>query len=353
MVNSTLVTAQFTNSDDIRKYYSIFINTMATIARNFEGMIIKNSGDSMIYYFPNTSEYNNECAFRNVLECCLTMIAANSVINEKLYEEGLPPLKYRVSADYGRMQIARSSVSLSDDLFGTTVNVCAKINKKADPNTMIIGGDLYLVLRSISPLKNDYNLKPIGDYSVGIKQSYPLYVVTSKYDKPTIRDFMQIPGLKPMQKHSHSTASLDSSSPKKIQYDKLSHRIMLVDDDEDILTTFEVLLSSQNISVETFNDSNEALKNFALADTNYYDLVILDIRMPGLNGLQLYYRLKSMNKSIKILFVSALDASEELVSILPGVQLDKILKKPVDRDYFISTVKRLLSGVTEGGIVTD
>src|SRR6266498_5969845 len=106
MVNSTWVTAQMTNSDDIRKYYSIFINTMATIARNFEGKIIKNSGDSVIYYFPNTSDYKNEWAFRNVLECCLTMIAANSVINDKLYEEALPPLKYRISSDYGKMQIA-------------------------------------------------------------------------------------------------------------------------------------------------------------------------------------------------------------------------------------------------------
>ena len=41
IVNSTLVTARMTNSDHIRKYYAIFINTMATIARNFEGKVIK------------------------------------------------------------------------------------------------------------------------------------------------------------------------------------------------------------------------------------------------------------------------------------------------------------------------
>ena len=89
IVNSTLVTARMTNSNDIRKYYSIFISTMATIARNFEGKVIKNSGDSVVYYFPNTSDSSNECAFRNVLECCLTMITANSVINDKSYEDRL------------------------------------------------------------------------------------------------------------------------------------------------------------------------------------------------------------------------------------------------------------------------
>src|SRR6266540_517421 len=257
IVNSTLVTARMTDSDHIRKYYAIFINTMATIARNFEGMVIKNSGDSVIYYFPNTSDSSNECAFRNVLECCLTMIAANSVINDKLYEEALPAVKYRISADYGRMQIAKSYASLNDDLFGTTVNLCAKINKKAKPNSMVIGGDLYRVLKSISSLRNDYDLKPAGYYSVGFKETYPLYSVTSKYDEPTIGDFMQIPELKPAKRPSRFTTILENSGSDQKRYTSFRYRVMLVDDDEDILTTFRALLSSQDISVEAFKDSNE------------------------------------------------------------------------------------------------
>jgi two-component system, OmpR family, response regulator ChvI len=356
IVNSTFVTAQITNSDDIRKYYSIFINTMATIARNFEGKVIKNSGDSVIYYFPNTFDTRNECAFRNALECCLTMLAANTVINDKMYEEALPQLNYRVSSDYGNMQVARSNASIADDFFGTTVNICAKINKKAAPNTMIIGGDLYLVLKSIPSLKNDYKLKPVGYYSVGIKQSYPLYSVSSKYDNPTIGDFMQIPYLKPMESRLRAGSGAYGSTLKKVQNDRNQSipRVMLVDDDKDILTTFEILLNSQNIGVDKFSDSSKALKQFALSEPDYYDLVILDIRMPVLNGLQLYYRLKALNNDLKTLFISALDASEELLSILPGIQLRNILKKPVDKNYFISTVKELLfSGATEGGIVTD
>ena len=67
----------------------------------------------------------------------------------------------------------------------------------------------------------------------------------------------------------------------------------------------------------------------------------------------LYYRLKAVNRNIKVLFISALDASAELISILPEVQLDNILKKPIDRNLFISTVKANLSDVTDGQIVTD
>jgi two-component system, OmpR family, response regulator ChvI len=362
MVNSTSVTARMTDSQDIKKYYTIFINTMATIARNFEGKVIKNSGDSVVYYFPNTSDSSNECAFRNVMECCLTMIAANTVINDKLYEESLPSMAYRVSADYGRVAVAKSITSDRDDLFGTTINLCAKINRYAKPNTMIIGSDLYLVIKSIASLKNDYELKAAGQYSVGIAGGYPLYSVASRYDSPTIGDFMEIPELKPSGISTLTTTSSDSASSFHNQIENRSelksknllpgqYTVMVVDDDQDILTTFEAILNSQGISVKTFRDANEAIKQFALARPDLYDLIILDIRMPGLNGLQLYYRLKALNKNIKVLFVSALEASDELISILPGIQIENILKKPVPRNYFITTVKGIL-GVTEGDKMT-
>jgi len=359
MVNSTSITAQMNNAEDVKKYYTIFINTMATIARNFEGKVIKNSGDSVIYYFPNTCDSSNECAFRNVMECCLTMLAANTVINDKLYEESLPPMAYRISGDYGKVAVAKSITSGSDDLFGTTVNLCAKINKYAKPNTMIIGGDLFVVVKSMISLWKDYNLKGSGSYSLGIRGGYPMYSVTSKYDNPAIGDFMQIPDLRPTGTNfrNSSTSRPDAQEINYSEYENkqtLSGRytVMLVDDDQDILTTFEAILNSQGISVDTFKDANEALKQFALAAPHHYRLIILDIRMPGLNGLQLYYRLKALNKNIKVIFVSALDASEELVSILPGIQIQNILKKPVDRNYLISTVKGLLGGMAEGGIMT-
>ena len=63
----------------------------------------------------------------------------------------------------------------------------------------------------------------------------------------------------------------------------------------------------------------------------HYDLIILDIRMPDLNGLELYNRLKVINKHIKILFVSALDASEELLTVLHGFQLENLIKSLLNR----------------------
>lgn len=171
---------------------------------------------------------------------------------------------------------------------------------------------------------------------------------------------MQIPELRPTGLRTHTSSASKSNnqivndSEFKIKQPLPGrYTVMLVDDDQDILTTFEAILNSQGISVDTFKDANEALKQFALAKPDHYHLIILDIRMPGPNGLQLYYRLKALNKNIKVLFVSALEASDELISILPGIQIENILKKPVERDFFISTVKGILGGVTEGGIMTD
>ena len=122
-----------------------------------------------------------------------------------------------------------------------------------------------------------------------------------------------------------------------------SPNIFLVDDEEDILYTFKKGLSSEGYNVEAFSDSMEALKHFAKVNPSHYKLAILDIRMPGLNGLQLYYRLKTINRNIKILFVSALDAVPELMSILPDAKItDSIIRKPVALDDFINAVKTSL-----------
>jgi DNA-binding response OmpR family regulator len=86
------------------------------------------------------------------------------------------------------------------------------------------------------------------------------------------------------------------------------------------------------------------LLHFAQADPVYYKLVILDIRIPNLNGLQLYNRLKAINKDIKIVFLSALDAAKELVSMIPCANSnDIIIGKPVEKEYLVNKVKAELA----------
>ena len=156
---------------------------MAAIARSFGASIIKNTGTSLVYFFAKTADDYNRSAFRDAIECGITMTAAHYVINEKLREEGaMPPLYYRISADYGRVEVARSISSPdTEDLFGSTMNICAKINSMAPPNGMVIGSELYNYCNAgtSSPLFEDYHFRKIGEYSIaGSSNRYPVYSVS-------------------------------------------------------------------------------------------------------------------------------------------------------------------------------
>jgi DNA-binding response OmpR family regulator len=117
---------------------------------------------------------------------------------------------------------------------------------------------------------------------------------------------------------------------------------MLVEDEPDTLLTYKTFLAAEGYDVETFTDPYEALNQFIKMNQHYYDLVITDIRMPGMNGLQLYQKLNAIDNSVKILFVSARDAAEELISILVDVSSTDVIKKPINKEDFINTVKKAL-----------
>lgn len=182
IVDSTRITIlEIMDPQKIKRYYSTFINTMAALARDFDATVIKNTGDSVIFYFPKTTDSStNMSAFKNVFECGLTMISVNPIINVKLQkEEGLPNLSYRISADYGRVEIAKSLTSISEDLFGPTVNLCAKINSRAEPNGMVIGNNLYQVTKT--KFDHLYHFNKIDGYSIDNSDNkYSVYSIVSK-----------------------------------------------------------------------------------------------------------------------------------------------------------------------------
>jgi class 3 adenylate cyclase len=68
IVNSTRITSSIDNPQKVRKYYGIFLNTMAAIARESGAKIIKNVGDCLIFCYPSTSDPSNKSAFNDVLE---------------------------------------------------------------------------------------------------------------------------------------------------------------------------------------------------------------------------------------------------------------------------------------------
>jgi two-component system, OmpR family, response regulator ChvI len=177
IVNSTKIILNMNSPQKVRKYIMTFINSMATIGRNFDAMIVKTVGDAVIFYFPKTSDSNYKPSFKRAFDCFAAMQDASQLINATLQKEGLPPVSYRISADYGRVEVARSTTSREDDLFGATMILCVKINAMARRNGIVIGEDLYRIAKSLR-LEKDYKVTEIGSYSTGLKFSYPVYEVS-------------------------------------------------------------------------------------------------------------------------------------------------------------------------------
>ena len=79
-------------------------------------------------------------------------------------------------------------------------------------------------------------------------------------------------------------------------------KILLVDDESDVLYTIKNILEDNGFQVDTFNDPIISLKSYT---SNYYNLVILDIKMPKMDGFELYTKIRVKDPKVKICFLTA------------------------------------------------
>ena len=174
IVNSTKISASMP-SHKLSCYYETFLNSMSRIIGKFGGKVIKNVGDCLLYYFPDSVDSKID-GITKCLDCGLAMTKAQNIICRQLTLQKLPCLSYRVSADCGPVLIMNTTDSTSLDLIGPPVNMCTKINRCANCNEFVIGGDLYERVRKL----DGYSFQQAPSRNVGFKQSYPVYKVSSQ-----------------------------------------------------------------------------------------------------------------------------------------------------------------------------
>jgi adenylate cyclase len=153
-------------------YYSVFLNTMGYIAKNHGAQVVKNTGDGVLFYFPKDSGED----LKNSLDCASKMIEASSMMNGIFDKQKMPKVQYRLSLDYGPLMIATNTTSSCKDIFGSTVNLCSKLNRIAKPNGIVIGSDLYEIVKKTKQYKFDRQ----GQFQSALKQDYPVYRVTCR-----------------------------------------------------------------------------------------------------------------------------------------------------------------------------
>ena len=174
--DSTKITSNLTDSQS-SKLYGLFLNTMASIVRSHKGIVVKNIGDALLFYFksPDTKKPDD---FKNILNCCLKMGDIHDELIERFAKENLPQIDYKISATYGSVRVAKIIQSEVDDIFGSTVNRCAKINPLAPTNGLVIGETLYQIVKSFK----EFSFNKIKEDSVNI-HGFSVYSVSRKHSE--------------------------------------------------------------------------------------------------------------------------------------------------------------------------
>jgi two-component system catabolic regulation response regulator CreB/two-component system response regulator ChvI len=114
-------------------------------------------------------------------------------------------------------------------------------------------------------------------------------------------------------------------------------RILLVDDEHDITFSLRIGLENNGFAVDIFNDSEEALSNFK---AGLYDLLLIDVKMPKMNGFELYQEIEKMDNKAKVCFITAFEVYyNSLRELFPTVKVDCYIKKPVTTDELVQRIK--------------
>ena len=115
-------------------------------------------------------------------------------------------------------------------------------------------------------------------------------------------------------------------------------RILIVDDEKDITDIFKIGLEQQEgFEVITYNDPELALSQFK---ENWFDLLLLDVKMPKMSGFELYSRLKEIDSKPKVCFITAFEVYyDEFKRVFPNLDVKCFLRKPISVSDLVEQVK--------------
>jgi DNA-binding response OmpR family regulator len=119
-------------------------------------------------------------------------------------------------------------------------------------------------------------------------------------------------------------------------------KILAVDDEPDLTKLCSLALEYHGFKVDTFNDPLEALSNYK---PGYYDLVILDIKMPKMDGFKLYDEIKKIDLKAKVCFFTASELYYQEFRKREYDAIDKnlFIRKPIENEELLKEVNRIIS----------
>jgi two-component system, OmpR family, response regulator ChvI len=120
-------------------------------------------------------------------------------------------------------------------------------------------------------------------------------------------------------------------------------RILIVDDEPDVTFTLKKGLEEEGFQIDIFNDPLKAQSYFKAGE---YDMLLLDINMPKLNGFELYRELKKIDNRVKVCFITAFELYyDEFRRVFPKLNVTCFVRKPITIDELAKILKQELQSV--------
>jgi DNA-binding response OmpR family regulator len=118
--------------------------------------------------------------------------------------------------------------------------------------------------------------------------------------------------------------------------------LFIVDDEPDVILSLKIVLEQYGFKVDSFTHPLLAIENFR---ANVYDMIILDMKMPQMNGFELYRQIKKIDDKVKVCFLTAgeMDYEQFRKELFPALDNNCYIQKPIENEVLITRLNRILS----------
>jgi DNA-binding response OmpR family regulator len=131
-----------------------------------------------------------------------------------------------------------------------------------------------------------------------------------------------------------------AATTKDNNNNKRTYKILVVDDERDITSVIKKGLKNNGFEVDSYNDPVLALEKFR---ADVYDILIIDIKMPKMNGFELYKKIKELDNKVKVCFLTAIEYyNDEFRMAFPKLALKCFADKPISIDLLAKIIKQEL-----------
>ena len=130
-----------------------------------------------------------------------------------------------------------------------------------------------------------------------------------------------------------------------INNQKKNNRILLVDNEIDISSAFKIGLEDNGFEVDAFDKPDAALSYF---NQGMYDLLLLDIKMPKMNGIEFYQKMKEIDTKVKVCFITASEIyyyKEIAKGLFPVLGIRRLIRKPIKMENLVKELKQELESI--------